>query len=215
MDSNKASSTVRERNARTPKRTNGIRRVEVLLKAGEEVISEKGYESATMAEIAARSDTCIGSLYRFFPGKEALANALIDRYRENIDLAFDAIDAEGVSLSVQSLADRLLETLLLLNPKGSASYRLMETRSGWSNKREELRSVALRRIAQTLRIYSPHLEESLAGDMSYVLLHNMKTMKTFAILSDRERASGALRELHRMNRLYLESILTPPQPDEN
>ena len=215
MGSNNESRTIRDRNARTPKRTNGIRRVAVILKAGEEVIAEKGYESATMAEIAARSDTRIGSLYRFFPGKEALANALIDRYRENIDLAFDAIDAEVVSLSVQSLADRLLGTLLRLHPKGAATFRLMEARPEWSIKREELRSVALRRIAQTLRIHSPRLEESLAQDVSTVLLLNMKSMKAFAIMSDRERASGALRELHRMNRLYLENILTPLHPDEN
>jgi hypothetical protein len=63
--------------ARTPQRRNGKLRVAAILKAGEAVIAEKGYEAATMAEIAARSNTKIGSLYRFFPNKEVLANALI------------------------------------------------------------------------------------------------------------------------------------------
>ena len=37
-----------------------------------------------MTEIAARSNTAIGSLYRFFPTKEVLADALLDRYWEQL-----------------------------------------------------------------------------------------------------------------------------------
>jgi len=68
--------------AKAPQRRNGKLRVAAILKAGAAVISEKGYEMATMAEIAARSNTKIGSLYRFFPNKEVLANALIAHYHE-------------------------------------------------------------------------------------------------------------------------------------
>jgi AcrR family transcriptional regulator len=65
--------------ARTPQRRNGKLRVAAILKAGAAVIAEKGYEAATMAEIAARSNTKIGSLYRFFPNEEVLANAMTER----------------------------------------------------------------------------------------------------------------------------------------
>ena len=45
---------------RMPQRRNGKLRVATaILKAGEAVIVEKGYEAATMAEIAARSNTKI------------------------------------------------------------------------------------------------------------------------------------------------------------
>ena len=53
--------------ARTPQRRNGKLRVAAILKAGEAIIVEKGYEAATMAEIAARSNTRIGSLYELHP----------------------------------------------------------------------------------------------------------------------------------------------------
>ena len=36
------------------------------MEAGVAVFTEKGYDAATMSEIAARSGTAIGSLYRFF-----------------------------------------------------------------------------------------------------------------------------------------------------
>ena len=210
MDSNNESRILRGQKARTPRRINGIRRVEAILKAGEEVIAERGYESATMAEIAARSKTHIGSLYRFFPGKESLAIALIDHYRTRLEQVFDTIDSEAFSLSVETLSDRLLGTLHHLQTTGLATLRLMEGHPEWSAKREELRSVALRRIARTLRIHTPSLDKHRARDIALVLLHNMKTRKALSIPSEEGSCSGALQELRRMNFLYLEDILAEP-----
>ncbi|WP_141262560.1 TetR/AcrR family transcriptional regulator, partial [Komagataeibacter diospyri] len=52
-----------------PTRQRGRDRVEAILAAATTVFAEKSYETATMTEIAARSSTAIGSLYRFFPTK--------------------------------------------------------------------------------------------------------------------------------------------------
>jgi AcrR family transcriptional regulator len=48
-----------------------------------------------MPEIAARADANIGSLYRFFPNKDALAEALMNQYAE----ALRAEYAPGVLLA--------------------------------------------------------------------------------------------------------------------
>ena len=68
--------------ARAPQRHRGRLRVAAILEAGAEAFREKGYDAVTMTEIAARSGTTFGSLYRFFPSKEALANALLAQYAE-------------------------------------------------------------------------------------------------------------------------------------
>jgi len=78
-----------------PQRANGKLRVAAILEAAAAVIGEKGYESATMAEIAARSGTKIGSLYRFFPNKESVADTILIGARENIDNVFDRFDARA------------------------------------------------------------------------------------------------------------------------
>src|ERR1700748_451861 len=94
--------------ARMPQRRNGKLRVAAILKAGAAVIAEKGYEGATMAEIAARSSTKIGSLYRFFPNKESLADTIVVSARENLDAVFDRFDAKVSELSIRALADDLM-----------------------------------------------------------------------------------------------------------
>jgi AcrR family transcriptional regulator len=74
-------------------------RVAAITEAAAAVIDEKGYEGATMAEIAARSGTKIGSLYRFFPNKESVADTILVGARENIDAVFDRFDASVNALS--------------------------------------------------------------------------------------------------------------------
>lgn len=77
MASNKPSKNS-ERHGLEPRRRPGKERVAALLEAAAKVIAEKGYEVATMAEIAAHAGALVGSLYHFFPNKEVLADALID-----------------------------------------------------------------------------------------------------------------------------------------
>ncbi|WP_111563120.1 TetR/AcrR family transcriptional regulator [Rhizobium sp.] len=68
---------------RSPKQKRGHERVAILTEAAAKVFLEKGYEAATMTEIAAEAKSSIGSLYQFFPTKPVLAEALhIERMRQ-------------------------------------------------------------------------------------------------------------------------------------
>jgi AcrR family transcriptional regulator len=68
---------------RSPKQQRGRERVAILTEAAAKVFVEKGFEAATMTEIAAEAKSSIGSLYQFFPTKALLAEALhVERLRE-------------------------------------------------------------------------------------------------------------------------------------
>jgi len=56
-----------------------------LLNAAAHVIAETGYEAATMSEVAERAGASIGSLYQFFPNKEAVTQALRSNYSHQIE----------------------------------------------------------------------------------------------------------------------------------
>ena len=89
------------RAALEPQRRPGKERVAALMEAAASVIAERGFEAATMAEIAARAGALIGSLYHFFPNKEVLADALIERYGVIIDEAFAKIDSQAASMPIE------------------------------------------------------------------------------------------------------------------
>src|SRR5271170_6690876 len=153
----------RERVALEPQRRPGRLRVAALLEAGAAVIAERGYEAATMAEIAARASAPIGSLYRFFPNKEVLADALMLRFGEVIDDSFAFIDARAGAMSMAELADALLALVGKLRGEMPAIVSLLDARSDWSARRSEFRSAVRTHIAQTLALSSPHLDDTLAG----------------------------------------------------
>src|SRR5271157_4526284 len=94
--------------AKEPKRARGKQRVATLIDAGAELFAEKGYEATTMTEIAQRAGAAIGSLYQFFPSKEALAEALFDRYAERSAASFADVEERAPGLSSAEPADLLV-----------------------------------------------------------------------------------------------------------
>jgi AcrR family transcriptional regulator len=191
-----------------PQRANGRARVAAILQAAETVFEVKGYEGATMAEIAARSDTKIGSLYRFFPNKQSLADTIVVSAREKLDAEFDRFDAGAHSLSIRALADGLVD-LILDRLNRSAAKRLLDVDQDWSVKREEFRLALLQRIAKALMMRSPGLSKKIAEDVAHVIVLNAKAMATHMAFFD--PASGVPDEFRDMIRLYLQSRLRSSQ----
>jgi AcrR family transcriptional regulator len=206
MDSNKSSGKS-DRGALKPQRRPGKERVAALMEAAATVIAEKGYEAATMAEIASRAGALIGSLYHFFPNKEALADALIERYAGIIDEAFTRLDSQAASMPIEALADALVHFLIEIKGESKAMMALLESRPDSSVLRLEFRGTARRRVARTLMLRSPRLRPDNAYQMAVVLLHNMKFMKTLVDEQNEDSIGGVAEELRDMTRLYLEGKL--------
>ena len=95
--------------AKEPKRERGKQRVAALMDAGAELFAEKGYEATTMTEIASRAGAAIGSLYQFFPSKEALAEALFNRFAERAAAAFARVEELAPGCSARELADLFID----------------------------------------------------------------------------------------------------------
>lgn len=88
---------------------NGLRRVPVqqrsaerfarILDAAAAILDEGGYEELSTRDVAARAGVPIGSVYRFFSNKRAMADALarrnLDKYLAGVTDRLDALDALG------------------------------------------------------------------------------------------------------------------------
>jgi AcrR family transcriptional regulator len=100
-----------EPKTRAPKRQRGHERVAVLLDAAAKVFSERGYDAATMTEIAAEARSSIGSLYQFFPTKPLLAEALHVERLEMLKGVLRQIEEEADGLSAADIGEAIFDRL--------------------------------------------------------------------------------------------------------
>lgn len=82
---------------RVPQQDRGQRRIERILDAAAEVIAEAGVEGASTNAIAARAATSVGSLYQFFPNKDAIVQALAARYTREFERLKERVMAPEVA----------------------------------------------------------------------------------------------------------------------
>jgi AcrR family transcriptional regulator len=89
--------------------------VAAILQAAAELFGRLGYARTTTNKVAARAGVSIGSLYQYFPNKDALLRALHDRHRREVravvEPAFALLDDPGRPLAegLRQLLDGLVE----------------------------------------------------------------------------------------------------------
>lgn len=84
---------VLSRQTKPPTQERGEKRVADLLGAAEELFASSGYEATTMNAIARLAGASIGSLYQFFPNKESVGCALLNRYVDEMVFLLDQWEA--------------------------------------------------------------------------------------------------------------------------
>jgi AcrR family transcriptional regulator len=190
--------------ARAPQRLRGHLRVAAILDAGAAAFREKGYDAVTMTEIATRSGTTFGSLYRFFPSKAALANALLAQYAQRALDRLAELAELAPTMTAADLADALVDFMMKLQSERSFAMALMEAGAADGNKRAAFRA-ALRTSMETIlgRAF-PNRSQAKARAMTAVVLH---TLKGLAVAEPEKPAAARLlrAEYRELLCLYLSS----------
>src|SRR5581483_12103576 len=97
---------------RLPQQARGQRRIDAILDAAEAVLVEAGFEGLTTNAIAKHAEMSIGSLYQFFPNKEAIVEAMglrcLDRAR---GLFAPLLSPEAAALSMEDWIDGIIDSL--------------------------------------------------------------------------------------------------------
>jgi AcrR family transcriptional regulator len=194
--------------ARAPQRERGKRRVAALLEAAVSLFAEKGYDAVTMTEVAARAGAPIGSLYQFFPGKGALADALLDRFGERLDDALKGIEERATTFTVLELVDALLGLLVGFHEERAAAITLTESRQETSTRAAELRLSLLRHVTRILRARIPKLSPKRAEIMASVVVQIMKAAAAQSAEKDLTIRDSVLNELKHLIHIYLNDVMT-------
>jgi AcrR family transcriptional regulator len=192
--------------AKEPKRERGKQRVAALMDAGAELFAEKGYEAATMTEIASRAGAAIGSLYQFFPSKEALAEALFNRFAERAAAEFARVEELAPGCSARELADLLIDYKLAQGTDRDAAIALSSLVAGIVERRKPLGDALRGRIAALLSAVSPALGRDEAAAAAIIVNQIMKMVPALASTED-ERAAALIGEARKLLALYIDEVL--------
>nr|WP_035458913.1 TetR/AcrR family transcriptional regulator [Microvirga flocculans] len=205
MSSQNSSETV-DAAPRIPQRKRGRERVAALLKAGAEVFSEKGYEAATMTEIAARAGASIGSLYQFFPTKELLAKALHEAYLADLSSMLEGVRQEASGQSAAGMADRLFDGLLAFLAERPAFSALAERRDIDKEQKRKTGAAMREQIAGLLASTSQPFPKARREAMAAVVLQLMKVAVSLSSEEDADRRRAVQFELRQMLKGHLNSV---------
>ena len=82
--------------------------VDALVEATARILVREGFEKTSTNRIAEVAGVSVGSLYQYFPGKEALVAAVIDRHNEEIMALVRAALVEVAEMPIEKAVRRLV-----------------------------------------------------------------------------------------------------------
>ncbi|MFC0575179.1 TetR/AcrR family transcriptional regulator [Paraburkholderia solisilvae] len=174
---------------RVPQQPRAARRVEELLDAAAATIAQRGFEAATMTEIAERAGASIGAIYQYFPNKDALVFALRTRYGDTMDARWSALTASADGLMVPQLVERIFALLVEFMKTHPAYLPLLSVSLNF-RRDAAVRNRLRKRFAELFQRYQPALSGDEAFRVAEVTLQVVKSMSALYVpAKPKERAA--------------------------
>ncbi len=85
---------------------------EQILRAGAQTVLEKGFDRTSVREIARRAGVAVGTLYLYFPNKDAILDAFVDTLAQDVEAATEAAAEVSSRSSLEKFLAARLDFLL-------------------------------------------------------------------------------------------------------
>jgi AcrR family transcriptional regulator len=184
--------------------------MDAILDAAEICFASMGYDEASTNHIAAEAGISPGSLYQFFANKEAIAQALVRGYNDELQaVCRAAFAAEAASLPIMGWLDRVIDTLLAFHDDHPAFHILLNTPPSIdvANLTQDLPNELRRQFQRGFERRAPALppaQLTLAATMSTQLF---RATLPLILSSSPEQRTLLVAELKTALQRYLEPLL--------
>ncbi len=189
----------------------GLLRVEEILAAAGALFAEHGYDNVTTTMITARAGVSPGSLYQYFPNKEAIAQAFAADATEQLARVYDTIwSPEVLALPLQSFLSTFIDRFIAFN-RTYPGYLALELGSTLSPSLAlvlaELQQGLQTRLDALIAAYWPHSTREQRQLPLLVSYRLFLALLPLVLRGDEEHQRAIVRELKAMLYRYWEPIV--------
>lgn len=193
-----------------PKQRRSLDIIDTILEASAQVFNRIGFEKSTTNKIAKLAGVSIGSLYQFFPNKDAILATWIEKNNEEHRKIVHAILAESKKTSpeedienlINKLTDIFLEKKTFLRMLFQYVWTLGKV-DDWLIARAEAKNIIRDHLLATYPQHFPSLEE--LDRKLFIALNGFMGTIQIVVMSDRDMISKDIlkSELSCMVKKYL------------
>jgi AcrR family transcriptional regulator len=151
---------VRTTPRKRPRQARSRQTVDAILAATSRVLVKEGFDGLTTNAVAATAGVSVGSLYQYFPNKEALVGALIEHHIEAINSAVFAELARVAALPLAQAARCVIELTIRAHAVEPELHRVLTEqvpRIGKLAKLRQLDEIVHRMVAGLLAVRKAEL----------------------------------------------------------
>ena len=190
-----------------PRQKRGERRVAELLAAAAEVFAETGYRAATMSAIAEKAGAPIGSLYQFFPSKEAIADGLLSRYLSEMSARWKELDERLPAMNLKEFSHELIRHQIEFTRERPAFTELIDPTSLLSRPglRSEARAIFTRDVQRFLQVFAPDIPVGRLRQIADVTVQLVKAANALNKHVSRRDTKAVMEEMEFVLNSYLEN----------
>ena len=110
---------------RTPVQARSTHTVEVILQACIQVLLEGGSERLTTTRVAQRAGTSVGSLYQYFPNKQSMLAAVLERHLLQVVVAVETACSSAKGQSAEAMASAVVDAFVTAKFADPAASRAL------------------------------------------------------------------------------------------
>jgi AcrR family transcriptional regulator len=196
----------------------GQRRIDVLLDVAAQVFAEVGFEAATTNAIAARAGMSPGSLYQFFPNKDAIAEALADRFVARLRETQAVFGPEIEYLPLDELIDHVFDPLVafhIAHPGFQALFTGSMVSPRLAAAVQSFLKAVVGRAEAMFAVRAPRLTPERRARCARVSVELVRALLPLVVASDPADRDAMVAELKAAQRGYLAPLFSSGEPLES
>ncbi|MBI1278395.1 MAG: TetR family transcriptional regulator [Anaerolineaceae bacterium] len=185
----------------------GLQRQAAILEAAGMVFAEAGYVGTTTNAIADRAGISPGSLYQFFPNKEAIADALAKQYTHELQQFWDStFSADNIHMSLDVLINILVDSMITFDenkPGFSVLFFGDDTSADLAAMGHQLHEGIIGRFADLISARNPNIPPEKCELMANVIIRLYKAFVPVMVEHHSQQNTQMIGEMKAVLRGYL------------